>query len=288
MDTALLPEDVEMLAHLGRTYFPSAGRAAPSVPSGESSLEDEVRALLARQYHAKAHAWTSRQDEMTSQQAEAAAAASKGGEGAALPSAPALEDVQFYEGHRIPRENDAAWLIQSLAIKDALLRQLEASLLLPAPERSIAVGLSRRAAGLLANAQRREAVLAAKYKALTKEVDAFRAREVKAAQINAALRRRLRDALTDLDAIGLRREVRTLRADLRAALGREAELQRELAKAQARIVADGEAMERREAAERKLRDDMNYVRSVAVDAQRARAAYAMGDLGDKFLPPSCS
>ena len=115
MDTALLPEDVEMPAPAAPT---SSARAAP-VPSDESSLEDEVRALLARQHHAKAHAWTSRQDEMTSHQAEAAAAASKGGERAALPSAPALEDVQFYEGHRIPRENDAVWLIQSLAIKDA-------------------------------------------------------------------------------------------------------------------------------------------------------------------------
>ena len=102
-----------------------------------------------------------------------------------------------------------------------------------------------------------------------------------------ACERALRDALTDLDAIALRREVRTLRVDLRASLTREADLQKELEKARARTAADAEAMERREAAERKLRDDMDYVRSVAVDAQRARAAYAMGGLAE-FLPPSCS
>ena len=75
-------------------------------------------------------------------------------------------------------------------------------------------GMSRRAQALVANARRREAVMRCKLQALNREVEQFRKRELEATQINAGLKRRLRDALTDLDAIAMRREVRTLRADL--------------------------------------------------------------------------
>ena len=60
---------------------------------------------------------------------------------------------------------DVPSLLQSLNIKDALLRQLEAALVLPPPPVTNS-GLSRRAAGLVANAQRREAVLQLKLKGL--------------------------------------------------------------------------------------------------------------------------
>ena len=177
---------------------------------------------------------------------------------------------------RIPRETDRIALLQTLALKDALCRQLEAALLLPPPDQAVTVGLSRRAQALIANARRREAVLACRLKALTREVDGFRRREAQAAHINLGLRRRLRDALTDLDAIAMRREVRTLRADLSAALAREAELQRTLLLAGQRIEADRFTISQNAAAERKLRDDMDYVRRVASHAMYNRAADAMG------------
>ena len=129
---------------------------------------------------------------------------------------------------RIPREVDNASLLQTLAIKDALIKQMEAVMLLPPPEHSVTVGLGRKAQALVANARRREAVLACKLKALNGEVHAMRKRELQAARINRGLRRKLCDTLADVDAVALRREVRTLRADLSAALTREAALEREL------------------------------------------------------------
>ena len=178
---------------------------------------------------------------------------------------------------RIPRENDAASLLNTLAIKDALLRQMEAALLLPLPEQAmLTAGLSRRAAALVANARRREALLAIKLRALTSEVEGFRKREKAAVAVNAGLRKRLNQTLNDLDAISLRREVRELRADLRAALGREAALQKELVTASHRIAAGSAMLERNAAAERKMRDDMDYVRGIAVHAMSARAADALG------------
>ena len=148
--------------------------------------------------------------------------------------------------------------------------------LLPQPENSATVPLTRRAQALVANARRREAVLACKLKALTLEVEHFRKREVEAVRINHGLRRRLRDALTDLDAIALRREVRTLRADLSAALAREAALQRSVLLANQRIEADYIKIGEHGVKERKLRDDMEYLRRVAYNAMAARASAAMG------------
>ena len=177
---------------------------------------------------------------------------------------------------RVPRETDRVALLKTLAIKDALIRQLEATLLLPPPDQSITVQLSRRAQALVANARRREAVLACKLKALGAELDGYRQREAEAARVNHGLKRRLRDALTDLDAINMRREVRSLRADLGAALAREAKLQHALLLANQRIEADQFSLSQQSAKETKLRDDMDYVRRVASAAMAARAADAMG------------
>ena len=166
--------------------------------------------------------------------------------------------------------------MHTLAIKDAALRQMEAALLTPLPEQALlTVGLSRRAAALVANARRREAVLALKLRALTREVEAFRKREKAAVVVNAGLRKRLNDTLRDLDAISLRREVRELRTDLRAALGREAALQRELLVLSSRIEVSSAALQRNAATERKLQEDMEYVRGIAVHAMSARAAEAL-------------
>ena len=128
----------------------------------------------------------------------------------------------------------------------------------------------------MANARRREAVLALKLRALTREIDGFRQREKAATTINAGLRRRLQATLTDLDAISLRREVRELRSDLRAALGREAALQKELLAAHARIQAGDATLKGNAEAVRRMRDDMDYVRSIAVHAMSSRAADALG------------
>ena len=94
--------------------------------------------------------------------------------------------------------------------------------------------------------------------------------------INAALRKRLCDTMADLDAISLRREVRELRADLRAALGREAALQRELMSASNHIATSNATLKRNAATERRMQADMDYVRGIAVHAMSARAADALG------------
>ena len=175
---------------------------------------------------------------------------------------------------RIPREYDRAALLQTIAIKDAQVKQLEGVLLVPPADPSATIGLSRRTQALVANARRREAVMSCKLKALSREVHGYRQRELAAARINRALRRQLRDALNDLDAIALRREVRTLRADLSAALAREAALQRELLNASLVHEADRFALSQSHEDKRRLRNDMDYVRQVAVASMAARAADA--------------
>ena len=192
---------------------------------------------------------------------------------------------------RVPRENDAVSLMHTLAIKDAALRQMEAALLTPLPEQALlTVGLSRRAAALVANARRREAVMAMKLRALTREVEAFRKREKAAVAVNAGLRKRLNDTLTDLDAVSLRREVRELRADLRAALRREAALQREQLAAIWANRASSAAAEGRRRRGARSGDDMEYMQGIAQHAM-ARAADALGaaagpDWGVRWQAPT--
>lgn len=62
---------------------------------------------------------------------------------------------------RLPREADAVHLLQVLGIKEQMLQQMEAAVMRPVPGADSA-GLSRRAAALVANARRREAVCALK------------------------------------------------------------------------------------------------------------------------------
>lgn len=272
IDPALPEEDLHLLAELGREIFPAspsawtAGHrvpncAQPATPT-DQKLQDELRRLLIRRRHAKQHAWTEQR------QAAAPAAAPE----AAANNAETAKGLEDISQQRIPREADAAWLQQAISIKDALLRQMEASLLLPPPDQATIVGLSRRAAALVANTRRREAVLALKLKALTKELDCFRARELKAAQINAGLRQRLTNTLRDQDAVSLRREVRTLRTDLRAALDREAVLQRELLMSREQNEIDSEELRRTAAAEREMRRSFDYYRDIAYVHGQARHA----------------
>ena len=110
---------------------------------------------------------------------------------------------------RLPREHDAESLLRTIAIKDNLLRQMEDSLLLPPPDQLAIRGLGRRAAALVANARRREAVLALKLRASTRELDNFRKREDRAVELNRGLRRRLQHTQADMNALTLRREART-------------------------------------------------------------------------------
>ena len=178
---------------------------------------------------------------------------------------------------RLPRETDAAWLLQTLSIKEAQLRQMEACLLLPPPDQQLLTSMSRRAQALVANARRREAVLALKLRGLNHELRLFRKRELRAAQINRALRNKLREVLDAHEPNRLRHEARTLRADLDAALAREEALRRQLADAAAKGAADTAALAHAAATQRKLADDLEYVRGVAVHAMNARAESALGD-----------
>jgi hypothetical protein len=287
-------DELEEMRLLGADFFPTPPARRPPFPDNYDDEEARLRELQVRKHHARAHAWeppTHATDTGTGTGHPAAAPKSSDKvEATAGPSEAVKPEVK--EGStsdRIPRENDAVGLMQTLAIKDAALRQMEAALLTPLPEQALlTVGLSRRAAALVANARRREAVLALKLRALTREVEEFRKREKAAVAINAGLRKRLCDTLTDLDAISLRREVRELRADLRAALGREAALQRELMSASNHIAKSNATLERNAAAERRMQADLDYVRGIAVHAMSARAADALGagpDWGTRRPPP---
>ena len=284
-------DELEELQLLGADYFPTPTPAPPPFPDRYDDEEERLRRLQARKSHARAHAWEPPAAPAKDLNASSSAPASKAGETDAAAAAAAVAKAAADAG-RVPRENDAVSLMHTLAIKDAALRQMEAALLTPLPEQALlTVGLSRRAAALVANARRREAVMAMKLRALTREVEAFRKREKAAVAVNAGLRKRLNDTLTDLDAVSLRREVRELRADLRAALGREAALQRELLAASSRIQASSAALERQAAAERKMQDDMEYMRGIAQHAMSARAADALGaaagpDWGVRWQAPT--
>ena len=262
------------LSQLAQEIFPSTPASvdasvefldAAAADEDERLLDDVLQRLLVRRKHGSKHSWA---DKGAAEEVEEGAAA---GEASG-------DDVSHL---RIPRAVDNASLLQTLAIKDALIKQMEAVMLLPPPEHSVTVGLGRKAQALVANARRREAVLACKLKALNGEVHAMRKRELQAARINRGLRRKLCDTLADVDAVALRREVRTLRADLSAALTREAALERELRIANHAMEVDRLALSQNAAHERKLRDDMDYVRRVASSAMTARAYDAMGiPLGD--------
>ena len=253
-------DELEELQLLGADFFPPA--PTPTAIIDDNTLDASLRRLQIRRQHAYGHAWApppaTEQVLPAAEPAVAAAAAAAASvhfqeQAGATPSTGSSSGEE--RAMRIPRENDAASLLNTLAIKDALLRQMEAALLLPLPEQAmLTAGLSRRAAALVANARRREALLAIKLRALTSEVEGFRKREKAAVAVNAGLRKRLNQTLNDLDAISLRREVRELRADLRAALGREAALQKELVTASARIEAgNAAALQQKATAERKMR-----------------------------------
>ena len=250
----------ETLEALARDLFPRAPQdlsiAASSPDEDDTNLDASLRDLYIRRKHGAAHAWAPESSKAASSSQEAA------------------PDAAFVL--RIPKDRDEPALLQTIAIKDALLQQMEAAILLPPPDQAATVGLSRRAQALIANARRREALMACKLKALSQEVANFRQRELQATHINRSLKRQLRAALTDLDAIAMRREVRTLRADLSAALAREAALQRELLVSERMLDAERVTVSRHTAHEAKLRDDMDYVRRIASQAMAARAADAMG------------
>ena len=286
------------IADLMSDLFPVApdevGSGADNVEwigNAEDVEVDELHRLQLRREHGSRHAWTQTspqwrslvQSTQTSPTPRGSASTQQRVESTcnspAQQHAQSLQDdnVRLLDQLRIPRENDAVNLQQMLHVKDIFIRQMQSTLLPPAAEHAETVNLSRRAQGLVANARRREAMFALSHKALTLEVEQFRARERKAVHINAALRRRLREVLTDHDAIALRREVRTLRADLGAALAREAALQKELMRASFRIEADEAAMSRQMSSERRMREDLEYVRAVAVHAMSTSAANALGD-----------
>ena len=177
---------------------------------------------------------------------------------------------------RIPRELDAASLLRTLAIKDAMLRQMEHALLMPpVTERTLPSGLSRRVQGLIANMRRREAVLALKLRGLQLEMEAFRKREIRSVKINATQRGQLKEARAENKP--LRHELRLLRADLDAVLSREADLQRELLVAREQVGHLEGQLLRNEAFERKMRYDMEQLAGVALHAMTDRASVALGE-----------
>ena len=230
----------------------------------ELEAANEVERLEARQTHAKQHAWWPPHHETTP------------------PGA-----TKSHRTRRIPREHDAAALVQALQIKDALLLHMEQTLLPPSAEHASTVMMDRRSQGLIANARRREAALALKCRALEMELGSFRRREREAVAINTDLRRRLRDALADNDAVRLRHEVRTLRADLSSALAREHTLQGALLHAQLLNVSNDGALERSKQQQQAMTEDADYFRHVAVHvAHAANALSPYGTFGGPGEPGS--
>ena len=252
-------QDLTSLAH---DLFPPPPKQ-PSVgyasDDDHAELDGALNQLLIRRRHGRNHAWVGGSEDVQP-----------------LLPAPAAEAAPTQIRLQVPREYDRAALLQTLAIKDTLIQQMEAALLMPPPDQSVTVQMSRRAQALVANARRREAVLSCKLKALTREVQHFRERELQAAALNRSLKHQLKGALTDLDALALRREVRTLRTDLEAALAREAELHKELLVCERHLEVDRVTIAQHDASEKRLRDDLDYVRRVASSAMNARAYDAMG------------
>ena len=181
-------------------------------------------------------------------------------------------NVNFDAAERVPREDDLDNLLRLLAIKDAVILKLRSLLPLP-PSKHATHGLPKRAASLIADARRREAVLSLQVRELTLQLAAFREREARAVQVNADLRRHL--AATN--ALILKHEVHTLRTDLHASLAREAQLQDELLVAHERIGRAEGLLARNAAVERELRYDLRQVADVAMHAMAARSAMALGD-----------
>ena len=127
-------------------------------------------------------------------------------------------------------QTDASSLLQSRNIKDALLRKLEAALVQPPPPKT-KHGLSPRAAGLLANSQRREAALQIKVKGLQVHsayehtrirmpptprllrsleqatISGFQEREARAVEVNELLKRQLKRYTDRQEHYQLRHEV---------------------------------------------------------------------------------
>lgn len=247
-------------------------------PTSSLSVSDAAAAqahrLYARRGYANTHAWID--NDVSEEGAPSITAATV---------APSLrpsnnedsQDRRHASGGRIPREHDAASLLQALSIKDALLRQMEAVLLLQPPDRAVTIGLGRRAQALVANSRQRETVLSLKLRALSKEIEGFRQRERESVALNAGLQRRLCTALADNDAVRLRREVREVRSDLSAALARESALQGALLQAHLREAARNSTLEHLQQRQASMADDMDYVRQVAVHAMSERAGYALGD-----------
>ena len=181
-------------------------------------------------------------------------------------------NVNFDAAERVPREDDLDNLFRLLAIKDAVILKLRSLLPLP-PSKHATHGLPKRAASLIADARRREAVLSLQVRELTLQLAAFREREARAVQVNADLRRHLSETNTLI----LKHEVHTLRTDLHASLAREAQLQDELLVAHERIGRAEGLLVRNAAVERELRYDLRQVADVAMHAMAARSAMALGD-----------
>ena len=187
-------------------------------------------------------------------------------------SSASITNVNFDAAERVPREDDLDNLFRLLAIKDAVILKLRSLLPLP-PSKHATHGLPKRAASLIADARRREAVLNLQVRELTLQLAAFREREARAVQVNADLRRHL----ADTNALILKHEVHTLRTDLHASLAREAQLQDELLVAHERIGRAEGLLVRNAAVERELRYDLRQVADVAMHAMAARSAMAWGD-----------
>ena len=196
--------------------------------------------------------------------------------------------------HRHPTEHDAIYLVQALAIKDALLRQMEAALLTPPPpqhEVRAGQGLSARGAALVANGRRREAVLSLKLRALQTEVRGFRERERDGIQANQALRSKLEAAVAEREAQRVKRarnvqqekqretaavvELKRTVEELTEAKAQVKALRRQLRDAQAEAAAERQATARVTAYAAELETDVEYLRSLA--------GSALAGLGERAL-----
>ena len=208
------------------------------------------------------------------------------------PSQPA--DAPAADPHRHPSEHDPIYLVQALAIKDAMLRQMEAALLLPPPpqhEVRAGQGLSARGAALVANGRRREAVLSLKLRALQAEVRGFRERERDGIQANQALRSKLEAAVAEREAQRVQRarnvqqekqretaavvELKRTVEELTEAKAQVKALRRQLRDAQAEAAAERQATARVTAYAAELETDVEYLRSLA--------GSALAGLGERAL-----
>ena len=191
------------------------------------------------------------------------------------PNVPTFSDMPTAEREQLPDKHGHDSLMKDLAIKDALLRQMESILLQPLPNAAEVRGLDRCAANVVANARHREQVLTLKVQALTSELDKFRDREARAVEVNNRMRRRLRELLSDCDTFALRREVRTLRADLDDALRREETLETELFRLHVRLEAKDAALLKSDVGTRAMRAKIAYLSNIVANATQVCAAESM-------------